>query len=63
MPRIVVNVSPAKPAPSARVRFSNTHLANQEEKMVWIAIIALSVTAFGLVKARRRKAASGAAHQ
>jgi hypothetical protein len=31
--------------------------------MVWIVIIALAVSAFGLVKARRRKAASGAAHQ
>jgi hypothetical protein len=48
---------------SACARFSNTHLANQEGKMVWIVIIALAVTAFGLVKARRRKAASGAAHQ
>jgi hypothetical protein len=63
MPRIVVNVSPAKPAPSARVRFSNTRLANQEGQMAWIVIIALAVISFGLVKARRRKAASGAAHQ
>jgi hypothetical protein len=63
MPRIAVNISPAKPAPSARPRFSDRRLANQEGQMVWIVIIALAVTAFGLVKARRRKAASGAAHQ
>jgi hypothetical protein len=30
--------------------------------MVWIVIIALAVTAFGLVKARRRKAAARTAH-